>query len=101
MYICEVWYVFSVNVHSLSSENMTFFVFLLCIYLYFVKNQCYFLNSFNVYFFIFERERERTRTSRRGAEREGDTESEAGSRLRVVSIEPDMGLELANSQIMT
>ena len=30
----------------------------------------------------------------RGAEREGDTESEAGSRLRAVTTEPDVGLEL-------
>ena len=29
-----------------------------------------------------------------GTEREGDTESEAGSRLCTVSIEPDAGLEL-------
>ena len=29
-----------------------------------------------------------------GAEREGDTESEAGSRLRAISPEPDAGLEL-------
>ena len=35
------------------------------------------------------------------AEREGDTESEAGSRLRAVSIEPDAGLELMNCGIMT
>ena len=28
-----------------------------------------------------------------GAEREGDTESEAGSRLRAISPEPDAGLE--------
>ena len=33
-----------------------------------------------LYFFLRERERERER-GRRGAEREGDTESEAGSRL--------------------
>ena len=33
-----------------------------------------------------------------GAEREGDTESEAGSRL---STEPDAGLELTNLEIMT
>ena len=39
--------------------------------------------------------------SRRGAEREGDTESEAGSRLLAVSTEPDAGLELTNSEIMT
>ena len=39
--------------------------------------------------------------SRGGAEREGDTESEAGSRLRAVSTEPDEGLELPNREIMT
>ena len=39
--------------------------------------------------------------SRGGAEREGDTESEAGSRLRAVSIEPDAGLELINREIVT
>ena len=36
-----------------------------------------------------------------GAEREGDTEPEAASRLRAVSTEPDMGLELTNREIMT
>ena len=36
-----------------------------------------------------------------GAEREGDTESEAGSRLHAVSTEPDTGLELTNREIMT
>ena len=36
-----------------------------------------------------------------GAEREGDTESETGSRLRAVSTEPDVGLELKNHEIMT
>ena len=36
-----------------------------------------------------------------GAEREGDTESEAGSRLRAVSTQPDTGLELTNGEIMT
>ena len=36
-----------------------------------------------------------------GAEREGDTESEAGSRLRAVSTEPDAGLELTDREIMT
>ena len=38
-------------------------------------------------FIYFEKERE----SRKGAEREGDTESEAGSRLRAGSTEPDAG----------
>ena len=36
-----------------------------------------------------------------GAEREGDTESEAGSRLWAISTEPDAGLNLRNFQIMT
>ena len=39
--------------------------------------------------------------SRRGAEREGDTESEAGSRLRAVSTELDTGLEPTDREIMT
>ena len=39
--------------------------------------------------------------SRGGAEREGDTESKAVSRLRAVSTEPDVGLELTDYEIMT
>ena len=36
-----------------------------------------------------------------GAEREGDTESESGSRLRAANTEPGAGLELMNREIMT
>ena len=36
-----------------------------------------------------------------GAEREGNTESEAGSRLWAISPEPDVGLELMDREIMT
>ena len=36
-----------------------------------------------------------------GAEREGDTESEAGSRLWAISTEPDVGLKPTNREIMT
>ena len=36
-----------------------------------------------------------------GSEREGDTESEAGSRLGAVSTEPDAGLKLTDREIMT
>ena len=36
-----------------------------------------------------------------GAEKEGDTESEAGSRLQAVSTELDAGLEPTNCEIMT
>ena len=52
---------------------------------------------FNFYLFL----RERQSTSRGGAERGGDKESEAGSRLWAVSTEPDVGLELINREIMT
>ena len=45
-------------------------------------------------YFERERERERESMSRGGAERGGGIESEAGSRLRAVSTEPHMGLEL-------
>ena len=36
-----------------------------------------------------------------GAEREGDTGSEAGSRLQAVGTEPNVRLELTNCEIMT
>ena len=36
-----------------------------------------------------------------GAEREGDTESETGSRLRAISPEPNAGLELTDHEIVT
>ena len=39
--------------------------------------------------------------SREGAEREGDTESEAGSRLRAISTDPDARLEPTDREIMT
>ena len=39
--------------------------------------------------------------SRGGAESKRDTESEAGSRLRAVSTEPDAELELTNREVMT
>ena len=41
--------------------------------------------------FIFETERQKARAGE--GQREGDTECEAGSRLRAVSTEPDTGLE--------
>ena len=50
--------------------------------------------------FIFEEEMEKQSVSRGGAEREGDTESKAGSRLWVVSTEPDKGLKLMDGEIM-
>ena len=50
--------------------------------------------------FIFERERQKEYEWGR-AEREGDTESEAGPRLRAVSTEPKVGLEPTSREIMT
>ena len=52
---------------------------------------------FNIYLFL----RDRQSKSRGGAEREGHTESEAGSRIWAVSTEPDAGLEPTNHNIMT
>ena len=48
-----------------------------------------------------ERETERQSMSRGWAEREGDTESETGSRLRAVSTGPDAGLERMDREIVT
>ena len=45
--------------------------------------------------------RKRQSASGWGAEREGDTEWEAVSRLWAVSTEPDVGLKLTNCEIMT
>ena len=39
------------------------------------------------------RERKRQNMNRGGAERDGDTESKAGSKLRAISTEPDAGLK--------
>ena len=47
--------------------------------------------------FIFERES----VSGGRAEREGDTESEAGTRLQAIIPEPNVGLELMNHEVMT
>ena len=49
--------------------------------------------------FIFEREW--VSASAGEAERKGDIESEASSRLRAVSTEPEVGLKLTNHEIMT
>ena len=51
--------------------------------------------------FIYFWERQRQNASRLGAEREGHTESEAGSRLWAVSTEPNAGLEITNCEILT
>ena len=50
---------------------------------------------------IFERERLRQNMSGVEVEREGDPESEAGSRLRAISTEPDGRLEPRRREIMS
>ena len=50
--------------------------------------------------FIFGTERDRAMNGE-GAEREGDTESETGSRLWAISPEPDTRLELTDREIVT
>ena len=51
--------------------------------------------------FIYFWDRERQSMNGGGAKREGDTESETGSRLRAISPEPDVGLELTDREIVT
>ena len=48
-----------------------------------------------------ETDRQTEREWGRGREIEGDTESEAGSGLRAVSTEPDVGLEPVRQEITT
>ena len=48
-----------------------------------------------------ESEREREKPQVGTGQREGDTVSEAASRFRDVSTEPDPGLEPTNHEIMT
>ena len=55
-----------------------------------------------MFIYFWERQRQRDRVwAMWGAEKEGHTESEAGSRLWAVSTEPDVGLELTDYEIMT
>ena len=49
--------------------------------------------------FIFETEKDRAQTGE--GQREGDTESEAGSRLWAVSTEPHAGLKLMECEVIT
>ena len=52
-----------------------------------------------IYLLFWEREKERQSASRGGAERKGDTESEAGSTLW--AVKPDEVLEPMDHKIMT
>ena len=68
------------------------FKFYLFIYLF----VCLFIFTF-IYFW----DRERQSMNGGVSEREGDTESETGSRLWAISPEPDTGLELPDREIVT
>ena len=58
--------------------------------------------KFFLTFYLFLRDRARQSMSKGGAERaQGDTDSEAGSRLRAVSAELGAGLKLMDREIMT
>ena len=59
----------------------------------------FFLKIMFIYLFFFLRERQSA--SGGDAERQGDTEPEAGSRLQAVSTEPNSGLELMDQEVMT
>ena len=60
------------------------------------------VSLFLFFFFIFYFfERDGQSVDGGGAEREGDTESDAGCRLRAVSTEPDAGLEPTDLEITT
>ena len=56
-------------------------------------------NFFSTFIYFWDRERQSMNGG--GSEREGDTESETGSRLRAISPEPDAGLELPDREIVT
>ena len=59
----------------------------------------FFFNFFQRFYLFLGRERQSMNGG--GAEREGDTESETGSRLRAISPKPDTGLELPDREIVT
>ena len=62
--------------------------------------ECTCLFFFNVYLLLRGSERQSMNMGG-GAEREGNIESEAGSRLRAVSTEPDVGLKPTHREIIT
>ena len=82
-----------VSVYHLANNSTSLnFSFLICI-----LRIIFFFSTFFIYFC----DRERHSMNGGGAEREGDTESETGSRLRTISPEPDAGLELTDREIVT
>ena len=110
---CVLWYSLYQNTglsHWYSTAYLYFFFHFCITQFLYLANKFFDSGLYFIYFiffkcvFNFEREREsreRQRVSRGGAKREGDTESEAGSKLWAVSTELDVGLELMSCKIMT
>ena len=69
--------------------------------IYIKKSVRHILIFYYYFLHLFLRDRVRQSESGGGAEPEGDTESEAGSRLWAVSTEPDSGLKPTDREIMT
>ena len=69
------------------------------LYIYFYYNHIFLKKILNFYLFLRGREKSDLRDV--WAERKGDRESKAGSKLQAVRTEPDAGLELMNHEIMT
>ena len=88
------WYPFKTMPHEFHYSLRILFSYLLVAGVY--KSDWFFF-FFNVYFW----ERKRQTSSWGRAEREGDTESKAVSRLWVVSTNPEAGPEAMNHEIMT
>ena len=68
-------------------------------WIYIINVVFIFFLIFLMFIYFWDRERQSMNGGR--AEREGDTESEAGSRLWAISPEPDAGLELMDCEIVT
>ena len=84
------------NIHKKHPVILSFGVFVAIEHFLFYQWDLIFFQFFKT-FYLFLRDSVREG----GAQRVGDTESEAGSGLSAVSTEPDMGLELTNCKIMT
>ena len=110
-YSLSTLYVWQCRKEEQSLKFIESFQLFVLIYFSFFKSISYFISLpnwnfsslkkffFNIYLFL--RDRERRSMSGGGAEREKETQSEAGCRLWAVSTEPDEGLEPTNCEIMT
>ena len=94
LFLVFCWVVF----HFLGIPQFIFFLILFFLTLIHLK---FFILNFILNVYLFLRESETEHEWGRGWEREGDTESEAGSRLWAVSTEPDARLEPTVHEIMT